>query len=290
MRMPIWIRPKYNQTVFHGMKALLREHGLSTVCEEARCPNRAECFAKPTAAFMILGDRCTRNCGFCSVNDGIPASPDPDEPRRIAEVSRIMGLSYVVITSVTRDDLSDGGARQFAGVIRAIRESSPSAKIEALTPDFQGDEDALKCVIDAGPDVFNHNVETVPSLYHYVRPQADFPRSLNVLRRASMLNPRIKTKSGLMLGLGESREEVIEVLKALRDSGVSMLTIGQYLRPTRKNLPVVEYINPEVFDRLHADARGMGFEFVASAPMVRSSMNAEELYAGKSAIGRPSGR
>lgn len=288
--MPIWIRPKYNQTVFHGMKALLREHGLSTVCEEARCPNRAECFAKPTAAFMILGDRCTRNCGFCSVNDGIPASPDPDEPRRIAEVSRIMGLSYVVITSVTRDDLSDGGARQFAGVIRAIRESSPSAKIEALTPDFQGDEDALKCVIDAGPDVFNHNVETVPSLYHYVRPQADFPRSLNVLRRASMLNPRIKTKSGLMLGLGESREEVIEVLKALRDSGVSMLTIGQYLRPTRKNLPVVEYINPEVFDRLHADARGMGFEFVASAPMVRSSMNAEELYAGKSAIGRPSGR
>jgi lipoic acid synthetase len=204
--------------------------------------------------------------------------PDPEEPRRAALAAREMGLRYVVVTSVTRDDLTDGGAGQFARTIREIRRGLPEAGIEVLTPDFGGDRRALEAVLEAGPDVFNHNVETVPRLYDTVRPQADYARSLEVLRLAGELRPGVKTKSGLMLGLGETEEEVMEVLRDLRAAGVSLLTIGQYLRPAKDNIPVVEYVEPAAFERLRLEALDMGFEFVASGPLVRSSMNAEEMY------------
>ncbi len=276
MRLPGWIKTK-NVLGEHKTKQLLRFHGLSTVCEEARCPNKGHCFSKPTATFMILGDACTRNCGFCSVRSSRPALPDPAEPEKVALASREMGLRYVVITSVTRDDLPDGGAGQFAETIRMVRHHLPEAGIEVLTPDFLGDRIALKQVLDARPDVFNHNVETVPRLYPRVRPQADYRRSLAVLAAAAEEAPDIRTKSGLMVGLGESFEEVVSVMRDLRAAGCSILTIGQYLRPGRDNLPVVEYIRPEVFDRYREAALGLGFSHVASAPLVRSSMNAEEM-------------
>lgn len=276
MRLPEWIKTKTSG--LHSIKTLLRSHGLSTVCEEARCPNKGHCFSKPTATFMILGDHCTRNCGFCSVKSGSPSSVDIDEPERVAEAAYAMGLRYVVITSVTRDDLPDGGASQFAKTIRAVRRSLPHAKVEVLTPDFKGDADSLRTVLDASPDVFNHNMETVKRLYNVVRPQADYECSLSVLRNAKKIAPAVKTKSGLMLGFGETVDEVIELLRDLRDIGCDFLTIGQYLRPSKKNLPVVEYIRPEVFEELKEVALEMGFEFVAAGPLVRSSMNAEEMY------------
>lgn len=279
MRLPEWIKIKASD--LHATKSLLRNHGLSTVCEEARCPNQALCFSKPTATFMILGDSCTRNCGFCSVRPGNPsamAAPDRTEPERIAEAARELALTYIVVTSVTRDDLPDGGASQFAATIRALKRVLPDSKVEVLTPDFRGDADALAAVLDARPDVFNHNMETVKRLYPAVRPQADYERSLALLRNAKAAAPRVKTKSGLMLGLGENLDEVSCALKDLRACGCDFLTIGQYLRPAKKNLPVVEYIRPEIFDELKALALGMGFEFVASGPLVRSSMNAEEMY------------
>ncbi|GAB4390081.1 MAG: lipoyl synthase [Thermodesulfovibrionales bacterium] len=278
MRLPDWIKVRHAPSGLHGLKSVLREHGLSTVCEEARCPNKPMCFSKPTATFMILGSRCTRNCGFCSVVSASPEAPDPDEPRRVALAAEKMGLKYVVITSVTRDDLPDGGAGHFARTVMAVRERLPRARVEVLTPDFQGDEEALGAVLSAGPDVFNHNVETVPSLYPAVRPQADYGRSLRVLRRAKDLAGGVSTKSGLMLGLGESVEEVLEVLADLRRAGCDLLTVGQYLRPSRDNLPVHEYVEPGVFAMLRDKAREMGFRFVASSPLARSSMNAEEMY------------
>ena len=277
MRLPEWIKTG-NIIGDHGTKQVLRAHGVSTVCEEARCPNRGHCFSKPTATFMILGDSCTRNCGFCSVDSSRPALPDPDEPERVALASKEMGLRYVVITSVTRDDLPDGGAGQFAETVRMVRRHLPEAGIEVLTPDFLGDSDAVKTVVDARPDVFNHNVETVPRLYSRVRPQADYRRSIGVLAAASREAPSMRTKSGLMVGLGESFEEVVSVMKDLRAAGCSMLTLGQYLRPRKENLPVVEYVRPEVFDRYREAALELGFSFVASSPLVRSSMNAEEMY------------
>lgn len=276
MRLPEWIKTKASG--LHFTKTLLRSHGLSTVCEEARCPNKGYCFSKPTATFMILGDICTRDCGFCSVKSGRPSYVDIEEPERIAEAAWEMGLRYVVITSVTRDDLLDGGAMQFAETIRAVRRRLPGAKIEVLTPDFKGNVNALKIVLDAAPDVFNHNVETVRRLYDKVRPQADYECSLNVLKNAKTIAPDIKTKSGLMLGLGETIDEVIALFKDLRETGCDFLTVGQYLRPTKKNLPVVEYIRPETFEEIKNIALAMGFEFVASGPLVRSSMNAEEMY------------
>lgn len=280
MRLPEWIKTKASDT--RNTKTFLRSHGLSTVCEEARCPNKGFCFSKPTAAFLILGDCCTRNCGFCSVKTGIPPCVNSEEPENIAAAAQQMHLRYIVITSVTRDDLSDGGASHFAETIRAVRRRLSDAKVEVLTPDFNGDADALKIVLDAKPDVFNHNVETVNGLYFKVRPQADYERSLNVLKNAKKIAPEIKTKSGLMLGLGETMDDVITLFKDLRDADCNFLTVGQYLKPSKKNLPVVEYIKPEIFEELKKTARDMGFEFVASGPLVRSSMNAEEFLAHSS--------
>lgn len=279
MRLPEWIKTKASG--LHGTKTLLRNHGLSTVCEEARCPNKGHCFSKPTATFMILGDHCTRDCGFCSVKSGSPSFVDAEEPGRVADAAYEMGLRYVVITSVTRDDLPDGGALQFAETIRAVKNKLPDTKVEVLTPDFRGDVNSLKTVLDSGPDVFNHNMETVKRLYYKVRPQADYECSINVLRNAKKIAPGIKTKSGLMLGFGETVDEVVELLKDLRGIGCDFLTIGQYLRPSKKNLPVVEYIRPEVFEELKEAALELGFEFVAAGPLVRSSMNAEDMYRRK---------
>lgn len=277
MRLPDWIKTQ-NRLDQHTIKNLLRRHGISTVCEEARCPNRSECFSKPTATFMILGSNCTRNCGFCSVNSSSPEPPDENEPENVARAAAEMKLKHIVITSVTRDDLSDGGAEQFARTIKAVRKKLPYAKVEVLTPDFKGDVDALKIVLDAEPDVYNHNVETIERLYQSVRPQADFRRSLYMLRKAKEIAPDIHTKSGFMLGLGEAYEEVIRLLYDLHETGCDLVTIGQYLRPAKNNIPVVEYVKPEVFDDLKKRANEMGFKYVASGPLVRSSMNAGEMY------------
>lgn len=276
MHLPDWIKVKASN--LHNAKRILRDHRLSTVCEEARCPNKGYCFSKPTATFMILGDICTRDCGFCSVKSGRPNNLDIDEPDRIADAVYKMGLRYVVITSVSRDDLPDGGAMQFAKTIIAIRNKINNIKVEVLTPDFKGDINCLKVVLDAMPDVFNHNIETSKRLYYKVRPQADYDRSLKVLKNSKRIAPNIKTKSGLMLGLGETIDEVINIFKDLREVGCDFLTIGQYLRPTKKNLPVVEYIRPEIFEELKKMAIELGFEYVASGPLVRSSMNAEEMF------------
>ncbi len=227
---------------------------------------------------MILGSHCTRHCGFCSVKFAGAEPVDAREPENVAEAAEELGLRYVVITSVTRDDLSDGGAGQFAKTITAVRRRLPFAKVEVLTPDFNGDADALKEVLDAGPDVYNHNVETAERLYPRVRPQADYRRSLSVLRRARDFAPEIYVKSGFMLGLGETHSEVIGLLRDLREAGCVFVTIGQYLRPTEGNLPVVQYVRPEVFEELRVTALDMGFRFVASGPLVRSSMNAEEMF------------
>lgn len=278
LRLPEWIRARHDHADLSQTKRRLRKSGVSTVCEEARCPNKGECFKRPTATFMILGTSCTRRCGFCSVTPGEPPAPDPEEPMKIALAAREMALKYVIVTSVTRDDLPDGGAGHFALTIRAIKEILPGARVEVLTPDFKGEPEAIATVLSAVPDVFNHNVETVPSLYGRVRPQADYERSLKVLEYAKQYAPRILTKSGLMLGVGERADEVRRVLMDLRDAGCDMLTVGQYLRPSRRNLPVVEYMRPEVFEALGREAKQMGFRFVASSPLVRSSMNAEELF------------
>lgn len=264
--------------LLHDTKRVLRSYGLSTVCEEARCPNAGECFSKPTATFMILGSVCTRNCGFCSVKSSTPGSVDPDEPGRIAMAVRDMGLRYVVITSVTRDDLDDGGAGQFAKTVLSVKECMPDTKVEVLTPDFKGNPRDVDTVLQSEPDVFNHNIETVPRLYSLARPLADYGRSLDILDHAKKTAPGIFTKSGLMLGLGETFGEVLEVFRALRNAGCEFLTVGQYLRPSRLNLPVIEYIEPVIFERLRLTALSLGFKCVASAPLVRSSMNAEEMY------------
>ncbi|MBF0344614.1 MAG: lipoyl synthase [Nitrospirae bacterium] len=276
MRQPDWVKANAFKNT-RQTKQLLRSFKLNTVCEEARCPNRGHCFTKPTATFMILGNSCTRTCGFCSVNRSHTQPVDNTEPERVAQAAHTLGLKHVVITSVTRDDLDDGGAEHFATTVNAVRRYLPDATIEVLTPDFKGDTEALKTVLEASPDVFNHNVETVPSLYPVVRPQAQYDRSLRVLRTARELYPDLKTKSGLMLGLGEGYDECLSVLRDLAATGCCFLTIGQYMRPGKDNLPVVEYVHPDVFVRLKDAAVSMGFEFVASAPLVRSSMNAEEM-------------
>jgi lipoic acid synthetase len=290
MRLPYWIKSETDLRKMpsgclpgngiHAMKRLLRKHGLSSVCEEARCPNQEYCFAKPTATFMILGSVCTRNCAFCAVTSGTPVDVDATVTEQIVDAVREMCLRYVVITSVTRDDLHDGGASHFADVIRALKIGLPKVGVEVLTPDFKGDREALKIVIDAGPDLFNHNMETVRRLYQTIRPQADYGRSLEVLRAAKEINPGIRTKSGFMLGLGETSGEVEGLLGDLISVGCDALTIGQYLRPSKKNHPVVEYIIPRAFDELKDKAVQLGFTSVASGPLVRSSMNAEETYRG----------
>lgn len=277
MRLPDWIKRGIHADL-HSTKQLLRRHRLSTVCEEARCPNKSECFSKPTATFMILGSNCTRDCGFCSIKSSYPEPVNQDEPENVADAAEEMGLSYIVITSVTRDDLPDGGAGHFAKTITSVKKRLPHAKVEVLTPDFKGDLNAVKTVLAARPDVYNHNVETVGRLYLVVRPGADYKRSLYIIRQVKEIAPDIHTKSGFMLGLGEKYEEVIQLLKELRSAQCDFLTIGQYLMPTRNNLPVVEYIRPEVFEDLRSRASNMGFKYVASGPLVRSSMNAEETY------------
>lgn len=276
MRHPEWIKIKSTGT--HNTKKILRSHGVSTVCEEARCPNQGECFSNNSATFMILGDRCTRNCAFCAVESSTPLPVDFCEPERVADAAFSLGLKFVVITSVTRDDLQDGGAGQFAKTIQALRERDTEMKVEILTPDFKGDPEALRTVLDAQPDVFNHNIETVPGLYPIVRPRADYMLSLNILKSAKKLYPDIKTKSGFMLGLGEKEHEVLSVMRDLIDAGCDFLTIGQYLQPRRKKLPVYEYVMPDIFEGYKDKGLRMGFKAVASSPLTRSSMNAEDMY------------
>lgn len=276
MRHPKWIKVRLTGT--HATRKLLRSHGVSTVCEEAKCPNQGRCFSNGTATFMILGDICTRNCSFCAVSSGTPLSLQPDESGRVADAARSLGLEYVVITSVTRDDLPDGGAGAFALTVKALRERSGDVRVEVLTPDFKGDTEALRTVLEAQPDVFNHNIETVPRLYPMARPGAEYTTSLNVLKTVKVLYPNILTKSGIMVGMGERQEEVLSCMSDLRYCGCDFLTIGQYLQPRRENLIVTEYVTHAVFDFYRERALKMGFRGVASAPLVRSSMNAAEMF------------
>lgn len=279
-RLPEWLRkPVRNVDADHELKKMLRTRGLHTVCEEARCPNRNECFARGAATFMILGDVCSRSCGFCSVKTGrgLPTESLIDEPAQVAEAAAQLKLNYVVITSVNRDELPDGGAKHFAETIRAVRRLLPGAKIEVLTPDFKGNRRALHTVLDASPDTFNHNVETVPSLYRKVRPQADYQQSLDVLREARKYAVNTLTKSGFMVGLGERRDEVNQVLADLRAHDVDVVTIGQYLQPTRAHLPVEEYVHPDVFIEYKEFGEHLGFRAVFSGPLVRSSFMAEKV-------------
>ncbi len=280
-RKPEWLRiPVRSGGNLRELKELLRGLHLHTVCEEANCPNRMECFSNRTATFMILGKICTRDCRFCNVSQGRAEPVDPEESQRLAEAVRRLGLAHAVITSVTRDDLPDGGATHFARTVRAVKElcavELPHLRIELLIPDFLGDADALAEVIESGPDIINHNMETVPRLYETVRPQADYQRSLRLLRRVKDSDPSIYTKSGIMLGLGEREEEVEAVMDDLREAGCDFLTIGQYLSPSSLHHPVVEYIHPDRFTEYAQRARRKGFSFVASAPFVRSSYHAAE--------------
>jgi lipoic acid synthetase len=278
--LPPWIRErKVRLSGLHDLKKLMRTRGLHTVCEEARCPNRTECFEKKTATFLVCGDVCTRACGFCNVTSGRPGTLDAEEPANVARAVAEMGLEHVVLTSVDRDDLPDGGAAHWVLVVEALKALTPRRAVEVLTPDFQGDEAAIDLVADARPDVFNHNVETVPRLYPTVRPKAVFERSVALLARVKARHPETVTKSGLMLGLGEEDAEVLEVFRALRGAGVDVVTVGQYLRPAAWNLPVVSYATPERFGSLRAAGESLGFAYVFAGPFVRSSYRAEEALA-----------
>lgn len=279
LKKPEWIRVRAPSpgTRFHDIKRILREHKLHTVCEEASCPNIGECFGKGTATFMIMGDKCTRRCPFCDVGHGRPDPLDADEPLNLARSIAAMKLSYVVITSVDRDDLRDGGAAHFVECIRAVRELSPETRIEVLVPDFRGRLDRALHVLDQGPpDVMNHNLETVPRLYKQARPGADYHHSLKLLSEFKKLHPDVPTKSGLMLGLGETDEEILQVMRDLREHNVNMLTIGQYLQPSDHHLSVLRYAHPDVFAMLEREAYAMGFSHAAVGPMVRSSYHADE--------------
>ncbi|UCM60701.1 lipoyl synthase [Aeromonas hydrophila] len=278
LRKPDWMRiklPPSSQKIEH-IKSTLRRNKLHSVCEEASCPNLAECFNHGTATFMIMGAICTRRCPFCDVAHGRPLALDPDEPKKLALTIKEMGLKYVVITSVDRDDLRDGGAQHFADCIKQIREHSPQTRIEILTPDFRGRmEQALEVFRETPPDVFNHNLETAPRMYRVARPGADYKWSLELLRRIKEMHPHVPTKSGVMMGLGETNEEIVQVLKDLREHGVNMLTLGQYLQPSRHHLPVKRYVPPAEFDELKDVAMGLGFSHAACGPFVRSSYHAD---------------
>jgi lipoyl synthase len=278
LKKPDWIRVRAASpgSRFHDIKRILRENDLHTVCEEASCPNIGECFGKGTATFMILGDLCTRRCPFCDVAHGVPQPPDPREPAHLAGTIAALELSYVVITSVDRDDLKDGGAQHFADCIRAVRERSPRTKIEILVPDFRKRaERALDILGTALPDVMNHNLETVPRLYKQARPGADYAQSLALLKEFKSRHPQIPTKSGLMLGLGETDDEIVQVMRDLRAHRVDMLTLGQYLQPSAHHLPVLRYAGLDVFDQLEREAERLGFQHAAVGPMVRSSYHAD---------------
>jgi lipoic acid synthetase len=277
---PEWLRRKLpDPEALSKMRNLLQRHGLNTVCQGALCPNQGECFGQGTATFLILGKTCTRNCTFCAIpTEERPPAPDPDEPRRIAGAAAELGLKHGVITSVTRDDLEDGGAAHFARTVRALRDVHPEIIVEVLIPDFQGSGEALKIVLDSGPDILNHNLETVPRLYAEVRPQAVYSRSIELLRSAKTLAPNRITKSGLMLGLGEEKEEILRVMADLRQVSCDLLTLGQYLRPSGKHHPVARYVTPDEFEELRVEGEKLGFKAVFSAPLVRSSFHAAEIF------------
>jgi len=290
---PAWLKvrapggPKYIR-----LKGLMREWNLHSVCEEAHCPNIGECWEDSTATFMILGDVCTRNCGYCAVEHGRPAWEDREEPQRVGRAVGELGLEHVVITSVNRDDLADGGAAVFAATVRAIRDAAPACRVELLIPDFQGSGAALRTVIDAAPDILNHNTETVPRLYKVARHGGRYERTLELFRRARAAAPRLLTKSGIILGLGEEREELLETMRDLRQADVNILTLGQYLRPSPQHLPVARFYPPEEFAELAEAGRSMGFAHVESGPLVRSSYHAKrqvpiEVWGGANAAPPP---
>ncbi len=276
-RLPEWLTIRLPRPdTIKQVEGMMRDKNLHTVCESARCPNLPECWSKKTATFMILGDTCTRSCGFCAIKVGRGLEVNPQEPDDIAKVSQDLGLKHIVVTSVARDDLADEGSMQFAETIRALHKANPLAIVEVLTPDFKGKKWCIKNVTDARPEIFNHNIETIERLHTVVRPQAKYDRTLEVLRTVKQLDPSIYTKSGIMLGLGETKDEVIKTLQDLRNAGVDAVTIGQYLRPTMRHLPVNEFIHPDVFTEYEKIGDDMGFAFVASGPFIRSSYNAIE--------------
>ena len=276
-RKPDWLRVRYYENSnIETVGSILSDFNLNTVCREANCPNCSECFSRKTATFLILGTNCTRNCRFCNVRNGLPCALDIDEPKNVALATSKLGLKYVVVTSVTRDDLPDGGAGHFAKTITEIRLAAPETVIEVLIPDLGGNIDALKAVTDAAPDVISHNMETVKPLYPDVRPEARYDRSLLILKNIKCLDPGIRSKSGFMVGLGETKEQVIKLLDDLREASCEILTIGQYLAPSKMHYPVKEYIEPALFEEYGDIARNKGFDFVASAPLVRSSYHADE--------------
>lgn len=277
LKKPEWIRVKMQGgTISNKVNSLISDLSLSTVCNEANCPNRMECYERGTATFMILGRNCTRNCTFCNVTREMPDEVDLKEPENVAKAVNKLDLKHAVITSVTRDDLEDQGASQFVRVVKEIRKTSPNVTIELLIPDMQGNRELIDIIIDSEPNILNHNVETVPELYDQVRPMAIFERSIELLDYVKKTKPRMKTKSGMMLGLGETKEQVINVFKRLREAQCDMLTLGQYLQPTTAHIPVVEYVTPEQFDEYKNIALSMGFKRVASSPLVRSSYYAED--------------
>lgn len=276
-RLPEWLTIRLPRPdTIKEVEGMMRAKNLHTVCESARCPNLAECWSKKTATFMILGDTCTRSCGFCAIKVGRGQELDPFEPANVAKVTKDLGLQHVVVTSVARDDLADEGAEQFARTIRALHHQNPHTIVEVLTPDFKAKPDLVKIVTDAHPEIYNHNIETIERLHTVVRPQAKYDRTLRVLEMVKEFDPTIYTKSGIMLGLGETRDEVLTTLRDLRAVGVDAVTIGQYLRPTMKHLPVVSFIHPDEFKEYEQIGKEMGFAFVASGPFIRSSYNAAE--------------
>ena len=286
---PEWLKVRLNTTgEYEEVRAMMRRLALVTVCEEARCPNIHECWGRErTATFMLMGDICTRHCGFCAVGKGRPGSLDPEEPERVAEAAKELGLSHAVVTSVNRDDLPDGGGAHFAATIRAIRRRNPACTVEVLIPDFQGDGDALERVLDEAPEILNHNMETVARLYRRVRPDAKYTQSLALISRAAERRTRenlaMRTKSGLMVGLGESEDEVLGLLRDLRASGCDVATIGQYLQPHERRLPIERYYTPEEFERLRREGEAMGFQRVEAGPLVRSSYHARRALEGPAA-------
>lgn len=275
MRIPPWLRIKLPKSEnFSSTSGLVADLGLNTVCQSAKCPNKWECFSRNVATFLIMGTVCTRNCAFCNITPGEPAPLEPDEPARVAEGARRLKLKHVVVTSVTRDDLPDGGAGHFAATIRAVRQAVPNCTVEVLIPDFQGDEQALATVLDARPDVLNHNLETVPALYGRIRPKADYRQSLELLARSKRIAPAIPVKSGIMVGLGETDEQILTVLDDLAGIGCDIVTIGQYMQPSREHPLVQRYVEPEMFDQYAEEGRKRGIRDMFSAPLVRSSYNA----------------
>lgn len=278
LKKPDWLKVQYNREAVEEVAKLMKDLKLNTVCKEANCPNLGECYKKHTATFMVMGSACTRNCRFCNVSCAKPQPLDPDEPRHLAEVAKKLGLRHVVVTQVTRDDLPDGGAAHMAAVVRAVHETCPGTTVEVLISDLKGSEDALRVVLEAKPEVLNHNVEMVPRLYHDVRPQARYERSLKVLSDSKKFAPGILTKTGFMLGLGETDDEVYALMDDIRATGCDILTISQYLQPTPQHWPLQRYVTPEEFARLKDIAMEKGFKFVASSPLVRSSYRAAEAF------------